>query len=122
VKRSGRDEPVWIVIHIRMETTQGISLYSYLYLKLAKNALFLFLSFMFFLLQSQRTRGQNRFCPEVGEAEKVAQIMHTHLSKCKNDKIKKETLVFYKRFHLRLSKCILIKSNNINKPLLQFAI
>jgi hypothetical protein len=36
VKRCGRDEPVWIVIHLCMETTQGISLYSYLYLKLAK--------------------------------------------------------------------------------------
>jgi hypothetical protein len=32
----GRDEPIWIVIHIRMETTQGILLYSYLKLKLAK--------------------------------------------------------------------------------------
>jgi hypothetical protein len=35
-KRTGRDEPIWVVIHIYMETTQGISLYSYLYLKLAK--------------------------------------------------------------------------------------
>jgi hypothetical protein len=36
VKRFGRDEPIWVVIHICMETTQGISLYSYLSLKLAK--------------------------------------------------------------------------------------
>jgi hypothetical protein len=36
VKRIGRDEPVGVVIHICMETTQGISLCSYLYLKLAK--------------------------------------------------------------------------------------
>jgi hypothetical protein len=32
VKRSGRDEPIWVVVHMCMETTQGISLYSYLYL------------------------------------------------------------------------------------------
>jgi hypothetical protein len=36
VKRSGRDEPLWAVIHKCMETTQGIFLYSCLYLKLAK--------------------------------------------------------------------------------------
>jgi hypothetical protein len=38
VKRSDRDEPIWVVMHISMETTQGISLYSYFYLTLAKNA------------------------------------------------------------------------------------
>jgi hypothetical protein len=36
VKRSGRDEPIWIVVHMCMEVMLGISLYSYLYLKLAK--------------------------------------------------------------------------------------
>jgi hypothetical protein len=36
MKRSGRDEPVWIVIHKCMEAMLGISLYSYLYPKLAK--------------------------------------------------------------------------------------
>jgi hypothetical protein len=36
VKRSGRDEPILVVIHKYMETTQGLSLYSYPYLKLAK--------------------------------------------------------------------------------------
>jgi hypothetical protein len=35
-----------------------------------------------------RTRGHNRFCPEVKREGEVAQIMHTHVSKCKNDKIK----------------------------------
>jgi hypothetical protein len=37
-KRSGRDEPMWVAIHKCMEATLGISLYSYLYLKLAKMA------------------------------------------------------------------------------------
>jgi hypothetical protein len=52
--------------------------------------IFLLLSFMFFfLLQNQGTRGQNRFCPEAaGGLGGVAQIMYTHVSKCKNDKIK----------------------------------
>jgi hypothetical protein len=58
-KRSGRDEPMWVVMHMCIETTQRISLCAYLYLKLAKTP-FLKLSFMFFLLQNGRTRGQNR--------------------------------------------------------------
>jgi hypothetical protein len=32
---SGRDEPMWVAIHKGMEATLGISLYSYLYFKLA---------------------------------------------------------------------------------------
>jgi hypothetical protein len=36
VKRCGRDEPVWIVVHMPMKVMLGISLYSNLYLKLAK--------------------------------------------------------------------------------------
>jgi hypothetical protein len=82
MKRSGRDEPIWVVIHMCMETTLGFCLYSYFYLKLAKMLLFL-LS----LQQNQRIRGQNRFCPEVGGWE-VAQIMYMHVSKYKKDKIK----------------------------------
>jgi hypothetical protein len=40
--------------------------------------------------QNWRTRGQNRFCPEVGVGVRVAQTMYTCVSKCKNDKIKVE--------------------------------
>jgi hypothetical protein len=36
VKRSGRDESILVVIHLCMEAMLGTSLYSYLYLKLAK--------------------------------------------------------------------------------------
>jgi hypothetical protein len=36
VKKSGRDEPMWVAIHKCMEATLGISSYSCLYLKLAK--------------------------------------------------------------------------------------
>jgi hypothetical protein len=48
VKRSGKDEPMWVAIHRYMEATLGISLYSYLYLKLSKTLSFL-LSLMFSL-------------------------------------------------------------------------
>jgi hypothetical protein len=61
--RSGRDEPMWIAIHMCMEAMLRISLYSYPYLKLAKMLSFI-LSLMFFLQQNWRTRGQNRFCLE----------------------------------------------------------
>jgi hypothetical protein len=47
---------------------------------------------MFSPQQNQR-RGQNRFCLEVGGwggLGEVAQTMYTHVSKCKNDKIKRE--------------------------------
>jgi hypothetical protein len=36
VKRSIRDEPMWVAVHICMEAMPGLSLYSYLYFKLAK--------------------------------------------------------------------------------------
>jgi hypothetical protein len=69
LKRSGRDEPMWVIIQLCMEATLQISLYSCVYLKLAK-MLSLLLSLMFSLEQNQRTRGWNRFCPEVGGGRK----------------------------------------------------
>jgi hypothetical protein len=48
VKRSGRDESIWVVIHMFMEAILGISLYSYLYLKLAKMLCFSYLLYFFF--------------------------------------------------------------------------
>jgi hypothetical protein len=66
VKGTGRDEPICVVIHIYMETTQAISLYSYLYLKLAKIPCFSY-RLMFSHLQNHRTGGWNRFCLESGQ-------------------------------------------------------
>jgi hypothetical protein len=54
-KRSGKGEPMWVAIPKCLEAMLGISLYSYLYLKLAKTLAFILLP-MFFLKQSQRTR------------------------------------------------------------------
>jgi hypothetical protein len=58
MKKSGRDEPVWVVIHMCMETTQGISLYSYLYVKLAKMLCFYYLLFFFLLQKSENKRAE----------------------------------------------------------------
>jgi hypothetical protein len=50
---------------------------------------------MFSLQQNPRTRGRNRFCLEaVGVGREVAQTMYTHVSKCKNDKIKAEKKMY----------------------------
>jgi hypothetical protein len=66
-----------------MATAQGISLYHYLYFKLAKTPCFSYFHSYFSLLQNQRTRGWNRFFREVRGGQK----MYTRVSKCKNDKI-----------------------------------
>jgi hypothetical protein len=77
VKRSGRDEPIWVVIHICMETTQS-SLYSYLYLKLAKKPCF---SFFFYKIGEQegRTGSAMRWVAGGGRRRReVVQIMYTY--------------------------------------------
>jgi hypothetical protein len=57
VRRSGRDEPMWVVIHMCMEAMVGISLYSYLYLKLAKMiCLSYYLLYFLFTRENQRRR------------------------------------------------------------------
>jgi hypothetical protein len=53
---------------------------------------------MLSLQQNQRTKVQNRFCPEVGGGGRrweVAQTMYTHVSKCKNDKIKDRKITIF---------------------------
>jgi hypothetical protein len=69
VKSYGRDEPIWVVICIFMETTQGISLNNYLYLELAKMPCISYYLSFFYLLVNWRTGRWNRFCPEVGEGD-----------------------------------------------------
>jgi hypothetical protein len=58
VKRSDRDEPMWVVIHVCIEATLGISLYSYLYLKLAKMLCFLIISYVFSLTKLENKRAE----------------------------------------------------------------
>jgi hypothetical protein len=90
VKRSGRDEPMWVVIHKCMEAMPGICLYSYLYPKLAKMLCpsYYLLCFLFNKIGAQegeRGSARKRGWEVVKE---VGRTMYTHVSKCKNDKIK----------------------------------
>jgi hypothetical protein len=88
VKRSGRDEPMWVAIHMCMEAMLGISLYNCLYPKLAKS-LCLSYYLLCFLFNKIREEGRK------GSAWKQVGLgggstMYTHVSKCKNDKRRKE--------------------------------
>jgi hypothetical protein len=62
-----------------MEAMQGMSLYSYLYLKLAKMLCLSYYPLMFSLQQNWTKR-----CPEVGWEVGVAKTMYTHVNKYKN--------------------------------------
>jgi hypothetical protein len=98
VKSTGRDEPIGVVIHICMETTQGISLYSYLYLKLAKTPCFSYylLWFFFYKIREQEGRtgsawgrvGVGTIGGEDGRERcrriNMVQIIYTHVYECKN--------------------------------------
>jgi hypothetical protein len=58
VKRTRRNGPIWVIIHIYMDKTQGNSLCNYLYLKLAKISCFSFylLSVFFYKIGEQDSR------------------------------------------------------------------
>jgi hypothetical protein len=77
VKRSGRDEPMCIVIHKCMEATLGISLYSYLYLILAKTLClsYYLLRFLFNEIEAEDRTGSNQK-REGGEGRWPKQCIH----------------------------------------------
>jgi hypothetical protein len=78
VKSSGRDEPMWVSINKCMEAMLGTSLYSYLYLKLAKMlCLSYYLCFLFNKIGEEGRRGV------WGKEEEVAQTIYIHVSRCK---------------------------------------
>jgi hypothetical protein len=92
VKRTGRDEPFGVVIHICMEITQGITLCSYLYLKLSKCHVSPFIFYVFSSTKSKNRRvekvlpgweggGGGETCRRIN----VVQIQCTHVCKCKTD-------------------------------------
>jgi hypothetical protein len=60
MKRSGRDEPIWVVIHKCTEATLGISPYSYFYFKLTKMYVFLIISYIF-----SSTKSENKMAEQV---------------------------------------------------------
>jgi hypothetical protein len=92
--RSGRDEPKWVVICMCMEAMLRISLYSFLYLKLAKTLCLLILTYVFSSTKSENkrseqvlTRSGRRGGGECVKGE-VALTMYSHVSKHKNHKKK----------------------------------
>jgi hypothetical protein len=72
VKRSGRDEPMWVVTYTCMEAMLGISLYSYLYLKLAK-MLSLSYYFLCFLFNKIREEGRTGSAWKQGGSDEVGE-------------------------------------------------
>jgi hypothetical protein len=59
VKRIGRDESMWVIMHIYIEIIQGSSLCSYLLSQMNKNchvSLFYFLCFLFYNIREQESR------------------------------------------------------------------
>jgi hypothetical protein len=87
VKRSGRDELMWVAIQKYMEAKLVIFLYSNFYLRLQKCYEFLIISYVFSSkLENKRveqvlSRSGGWRC----KCGVVAQIMYVHVSKCKND-------------------------------------
>jgi hypothetical protein len=65
VKRTRGDEPIGAVIHICKEISQGNSLCSYIYLKLANHHVFLFIFYLFSSTKSENKRVE-QVPPEVG--------------------------------------------------------
>jgi hypothetical protein len=68
-----------------MVTTLGISLYSYLYLRLAKTLRFSYYLLCFLFNKVRKQEGRTGSAQNQGGGE-VAQKMYIHVSKCKNDK------------------------------------
>jgi hypothetical protein len=66
VKRSGRNEPVWVAIHKCMEAMLGISLYSCLYLKLAKTLCFSYYILCFLFNKIGEQKGRTGSAPKLG--------------------------------------------------------
>jgi hypothetical protein len=90
VKRSGREEPIRVVIHICMETMLRISLCSYLYLKVAKMLCLSYnLScFLFNKIGKEGRIGSTWKRGGWGKGGEMAQTMYTHMNKCINNFLK----------------------------------
>jgi hypothetical protein len=73
-----------------MKATQGISLYSYLYLKLGKVQCFCYYLSCSLFNKIGEQEGKTGSAQKWGGV--VAQIIYTHVSKCKSDKIKLKIL------------------------------
>jgi hypothetical protein len=98
VKRSGRYEIIWVVMHMCMEAMLGISLYSYSYLKLAKLLRLFYYCLCLFInkigeegrrgsaWKARGVRGRGRGWGKGGE---MAQTMYAYMNKLIKKKISK---------------------------------
>jgi hypothetical protein len=100
MRKNRGKEPIWVIIHIYMEISQGnslCSLCSYLYLKQGKMSFFLLFPFFHFSSTKSEDRGQNRSCrgavsvPVLGDVAgkgcrrvNTVQILCAHICKWKN--------------------------------------
>jgi hypothetical protein len=99
VKRSGRDEPAWVVLHMCMEAMLGISLYRYLYLKLAKKIClsYYLLCFLFNKIREEGGTGSARKWGGVGWGCVWGwTTVYPRVSKGKTDKKKKKKICLIK--------------------------
>jgi hypothetical protein len=87
LKRSGRDEPKWVVIHMCMEAMIGISLCICLYLKVVQTVCFSY-HLLCFLFNKTGNKRVEHVLPRSRGVGQTAQIMYTYVGKCKKNKIK----------------------------------
>jgi hypothetical protein len=94
VKRSGRDESLWVAIHICMEAMLGISLDFYCYLKLAKMLCLSYYCFSSTKLEKAEQvlpGSEGRWAREgggEGAGGEMAQTMYAQMNKLKNKLLK----------------------------------
>jgi hypothetical protein len=85
VKRSGRDEPYWVIIYMYIETMLIISVYSYLNLKLAKMLCLSYYLFCFLFNNIGKVgRTGSAWKQGVGGNEgggEMAQTIYVHINK-----------------------------------------
>jgi hypothetical protein len=78
VKKSGRDEPMWVVLHMCIEATLGIS--PVFISNYQNHYVFLITSYVFFSTESESKRAE-QVLPRTGRG--LAQTMYTYVNKCK---------------------------------------
>jgi hypothetical protein len=84
-ERFGRDEPIWLALHMCIEAILGIPLHSFLYLKLTKYYVFLIISYLFSSTKSENKKAEQVLSGSVCGMGELVQTMYTYVSKCKND-------------------------------------
>jgi hypothetical protein len=80
---------MWVAIHMCLEATLGISLYSYPFLKLAKRRCLSYY-LLCFLFNKNREQEGGTSSPGKGRGRRgeMDWTIYIHVNKCKNDKIK----------------------------------